>query len=143
MRESVRIRPPTAIRAYGYAFLVVWFGVVLVGFIHSPNVALVFMLVAGIAVAYGSLRLGVDADESGLRVRNSFRTYRLAWSDIEDFRSGPYGGFPSGRVINAMLRNGDMLPLDVTKRLGLFPGSKRRLEAQHAALRSWLIGTGS
>jgi hypothetical protein len=55
------------------------------------------------------------ADESRLLVCNFFRTWRFRWDEVEDIRLGrPMIGMPFGRVIHVLLRNGEVVILDIT-----------------------------
>jgi hypothetical protein len=80
------------------------------------------------------------ADESGLLVRNLFRTWRLRWDEIEDFRLGqPVMVIPFGRVIHVLLRNGDVVTLDITTMHWVFAfGGKAKQEQVLERLRAWL-----
>ena len=57
------------------------------------------MLAFGATIVYRTLRMGVDADEHGLVVRNGLRARRYSWHDIEDFRLGRPSGMPVGHVL--------------------------------------------
>jgi hypothetical protein len=66
-------------------------------------------------------------------VRNLFRTWRIRWHEIEDFRLGsPIMGMPFGRVIHVLLRNGE------ASHWGFAFGGKARQEQVLTRLREWL-----
>jgi hypothetical protein len=71
--------------------------------------------VVGIAFIARIASLRVLADESGLNVRNFFRTQDFGWEEFEDFRLGrPMSGLPFGWVIHALLTSEEVVTLDVT-----------------------------
>jgi predicted lysophospholipase L1 biosynthesis ABC-type transport system permease subunit len=75
-------------------------------------------IVAASALVFGMLitlvaRVAVVADGEGLVVRNLRGSWRLAWSDVEDFRAADEGGELG---LYVLLTAGDrMLPLDATR----------------------------
>jgi hypothetical protein len=79
------------------------------------------------------------ADESGLLVRNLYRTWRLPWDEVEDFRVGQaMMGMPFGKVIHVLLRNGEVVKVEVTIKPGVFSGGGVLLEQTLQRLRPWL-----
>lgn len=143
-RQVVHIRQPVALRIYVVGFGTVWCAM-LVSFAvagrgqGAVSVVPLLMLGFGATLMYRMLRVGVVADESGLLVRNSFRTKRFSWSEVEDFRVGGAAmGMPFGKVVHVLLRNGEVLTLDVTMRPWLFARGRARLDEYVQALRSWL-----
>ena len=110
--------------------------------IRSPSDALITLLMAALGTAFviriWSIRF--VADESGLLVRNFFRTWRFRWDEVEDFRLGrQMMMMPFGRVIHVLLRNGEVLTLDITASHWAFAfGAKARQEQMLQRLREWL-----
>jgi len=58
--------------------------------------------------------------------------------DVEDFRLGPMLGMPFGRVIHALLANGEMVTLDVTMRPWLFGKGREQRDRYLRQLRGWV-----
>jgi Bacterial PH domain len=143
MREPTEIRQPAAMRIYFVFFGLLWVGALLVPYgIRSGSDALLIPLVGVVGVAFiariASLR--VLADESGLRVRNFFRTQHFPWEEIEDFRLGrPMSGLPFGWVIHVLLTNEEVVTLDVTaSSWSLVFGGREKREQVLNTLREWL-----
>jgi hypothetical protein len=116
MREPIEFRQPAPVRIYFVCFALLWVGSLVAFGIRSPSDALITVLVSAIGVAFIIRIWSVKfvADESGLVVRNFFRTLRLGWGEVEDFRLGTMMGMPFGRVIHVLLRNGEVVTLDIT-----------------------------
>jgi hypothetical protein len=98
------------------------------------------LIVIGVAVGIRSVSLKCVADESGLLVRNLLGTRRFGWGEVEDFRWGrPVMGVPFGRVIYALLRNGEVVALDISASYWTFPFGRRPSPEQLLQrLREWL-----
>jgi hypothetical protein len=76
-------------------------------------------------------------------VRNFFRTLRLGWGEVEDFRLGTMMGMPFGRVIHVLLRNGEVVTLDITASHWTFVfGERAKQEQMLQRLREWLPREG-
>lgn len=147
MSEStVRLRPPFVLRAFGFAFLLVWFAVValtvgrrVASGATGPAIIAGVLLVAGMVIGYRVLRVGLDAHGSRLIVRNHLYTRTLDRSEIEDFRLGkpPGGNLPIGKAVYIMLANGSVLPVEATG--NPLPGKTgRALAEEHLKrLRNW------
>ena len=143
MRKPTEIRQPAAMRIYFVFFGLLWVGTLLVPYgIRSGSDALVILLfgVVGVAFIARTASLRVIADESGLHVRNFFRTQHLGWEEIEDFRLGrPMSGLPFGWVIHALLTNEEVVTLDVTaSNWSLAFGGRAKREQVLNTLREWL-----
>ena len=131
---------------YGFRIYIVIFGVVWCAFVVSAvftvdsTAALipVLMLVFGGTFMFRMANLAVFADDSGLRVRNCFRTRRFSWSEVEDFRIGSPAMMPYGKAVHALLRDGEMIPLEATMGPWFFSRSRRKLDGYVSDLRSWL-----
>jgi hypothetical protein len=143
MRNATEIRQPAAMRIYFVFFGLLWVGALLVpNGIRSGSDALLILLVGVVGVAFiariASLR--VLADESGLHVRNFFRTQHFPWEEIEDFRLGrPMSGLPFGWVIHVLLTNEEVVTLDVTaSNWSLAFGGREKREQVLNTLREWL-----
>ncbi len=120
-----------------------WVGALVWGGIPAPFDVhiLVFMGTIGVALAARIQMLKRVADDSGLLVRNFFRSWRFKWAEVEDFRLGtPPMGMPFGRAIHVLLRNGEVIAVDITpsNRGLLFGVRKARLEQLLKRLREWL-----
>lgn len=143
MRQPVEIRHPAAIRIYVVALIVFWVGALVWGGLPAPFDVpiLVFMGTLGVALAARIRMLELVADDSGLLVRNFFRSWRFKWAEVEDFRLGtPPMGMPFGRAIHVLLRNGEVIAVDITaSNWGLlFGGRKAKLAQLLKRLREWL-----
>ncbi len=142
MRERVEMRQPVAARIYIICFSLLWIGLSAASMIASPyNTPIAMILIAfGLAFGIRISSLKFIADASGLLVHNFFRTRHFGWDEVEDFRWGRLGmGMPFGRVIYALLRNGEVVALDITASYWGFPfGRRPRLERMLQRLREWL-----
>jgi hypothetical protein len=115
--ERVEIRPPMAQRVYIVAFGVFWCGflaVTIVGTHSATSVVPLIMLALGATMFYRMFQLSVIADETELLIRNHFGTKHVQRSEIEDFRASRAMGMPFGKAIHVLLRNGEIMTLDVT-----------------------------
>lgn len=143
MSEPLRIRQPTALRIYIVAFGVFWCGIVAVGFVSlvpRPEALIPLgMLMFGGSLTYRMFRLEVVADGTGLLIRNYYRTHRYHWEDVEDFRLGsPMMAMPFGKVIHALLANGEIVTLDVTMRPWLLGRGREQRDRYLRDLRKWV-----
>jgi PH (Pleckstrin Homology) domain-containing protein len=141
MRQPVRIRVPVALRVYLAGFGVVWSAFLIATVLHSgvsDALVVLFMIPIGVAIAMRAALQVVVADDSGLFVRNFYRTRRFSWSDVEEFRIGTPAMQPFGKVIHVLLRNGEFFALDVSMRPWFFGRGKAKLEETVTRLRSWL-----
>jgi len=122
-------------------FACLWVGLLVAAGIRSPSDAAITSVMAALGTVFiiriWSIRL--VADESGLLVRNFFRTWRFRWDEVEDFRLGrPIMGMPVGWVIHALLRNGEVVTPDITTYSGFPFSGKARQEQKLKRLREWL-----
>ena len=139
MRSVVEIRQPILLRLYVGAFAMLWCGVLLGAVLTAFNVIPLFMLAFGLTFMYRMFSLAVVADESGLLVRNNFRTRRFRWDEVEDFRiGGPMMNMPFGKVIHVLLHNGEIMTLDVTMRPWILGGGRAKLEHHLRELKAWV-----
>jgi len=143
MREPTQIQQPLAMRIYCLLFGLLWVGTLLVPYgIRSGSDGILILLLSVVGVAFiariASLR--VLADESGLHVRNFFRTQHSRWDEVEDFRLGRgINGLPFGWVIHALLRNREVVTLDVAAySWSLAFGARVKREQVLNRLREWL-----
>jgi hypothetical protein len=143
--ERFEMRQPAALRVYMVVFGVVWCGiaaVATVGAAADGSAAVVIpllMLGFGAALVYRFVRLDVVADDMGCVVRNTFVTKRYGRSEIEDFRvQASIPGAPFGKVIVMLLRDGELIPLDVSKRLWFGDRGRAKLREYVNGLRAWL-----
>lgn len=143
--EPLRIRQPTALRVYMGAFGIVWCGFIaggLADLVPRPeSLILLGMLAFGALLTYRMVRLEVVADASGLLIRNYYRTKRYDWSEVEDFRvGGSMLGMPRGKVIHALLVDGEVVTLDVTMRPWAFGRAIETRDRYLRQLREWAEG---
>lgn len=143
MREPTQIQQPLAMRIYCLLFGLLWVGTLLVPYgIRSGSDGILILLFSVVGVTFiariASLR--VLADESGLHVRNFFRTQHFRWDEVEDFRLGRImNGLPFGWVIHALLRNEEVVTLDVAAySWSLAFGARAKREQILNRLREWL-----
>jgi hypothetical protein len=119
--------------------LLLWFGVLVV---MSPSgIPLIGLGLIGVvlALAARTLLLKVVANESGLLVRNTLRTRRFTWNEVEDFALGQQLTRLGADVVNVLLRNGHVVPLDVTSISWPFVrGGTAKREQIMETLRQWL-----
>jgi hypothetical protein len=144
--EPLRIRQPTALRAYIGGFGVFWCVLVSVGFFGlapRPEALIPLgMLAFGGSLTYRMFRLEAVADDGGLLIRNYYKTRRYSWGEIEDFRLGsPMLGMPFGKVIHALLVNGEIVTLDVTMMPALLGRGRKRRENHLRQLQEWVART--
>jgi len=140
MRRPVEMRQPAAATVFFICsmLLLLWFGVLVV---MSPSgIPLIGLGAVGVflALAARTLFLKVVANDSGLLVRNTLRTRRFTWNEVEDFALGQQ--LTRGAdVVNVLLRNGHVVPLDVTSISWPFVrGGTAKREQTMEALRQWL-----
>ena len=142
MTERVEIRPPMAQRIYIVAFGIIWCGFLVVAIVatHSAtSIVPLIMIAFGATMFYRMFQLSVIADETELLIRNHFGTKHIERSEIEDFRVGRATmGMPFGKVIHVLLRNGEIMTLDVTMRPWFFGNGPAKLESYLTSLREWL-----
>ncbi len=142
MREPTQIQQPLAMRIYCLLF-----GLFVVGTMVPPAIrsgadgifVLLFTAVGATFIArVASVR--VLADESGLHVRNTFRTQHFRWDEVEDFRFGrPIGGLPFGWVIHVLLGSDEVVTLDIALyNWALAFGASAKREQVLNRLREWL-----
>jgi hypothetical protein len=142
MRQPFVMRQPVAVRVYIICFSLLWIVLSAASMIPSPfntPIAMILIII-GLAVGIRSVSLKCVADESGLLVRNFFATRHFGWDEVEDFRWGrPVMGMPFGQVIYLLLRNGEVVALDISASYWGFPfGRRPRLEQLLQRLREWL-----
>ena len=146
VRQPVEIRQPAAIRVYVIAFTVFSLGVLVWGGIPSAGDVLILVFMASFIVALAARisMLKLVADDSGLLVRNFFRSWHFKWAEVEDFRLGtPPMGMPFGRAIHVLLRNGEVIAVDISaSNWGLLFGGKTKHEQLLKVLREWLPPEG-
>jgi hypothetical protein len=145
MREPIEFRQAAPVRIYFVCFALLWVGSLVAFGIRSRSDALITVLMSAIGIAFiiriWSVRF--VADESGLVVHNFFRTLRLGWGEVEDFRLGTMMGMPFGRVIHVLLRNGEVVTLDITASHWTFVfGRRAKQEQMLQRLREWLPREG-
>lgn len=136
------MRQPAAVRVYIICFSLLWIVLSATSMIASPfNTPIAMILIVfGLALGIRIMFLKVVADESGLLVRNFFRTRHFGWDEVEDFRWGrPVMGMPFGQVIYLLLRNGEVVTLDISASHWAFAfGRKAKREQMLQGLREWL-----
>jgi len=141
MRQPVEMRQPMAARIYIICFSLLWIGLSTASMIASPYNTPIAMILIAIGLAFGIriTSLGFVADESGLLVRNFFQTRQFGWGEVEDFRWGRLMGMPFGQVIYALLRNGELVSLDISASYWGVPfGRRPKMEQMLQRLREWL-----
>jgi hypothetical protein len=142
MREPTLIQQPLAMRIYCLLFGLLVVGTMVPSAIRSgPDGILILLFVAvGVTFIARVASLRVLADESGLHVRNFFRTQHFRGDEVEDFRLGrPMGGLPFGWAIHVLLRNEEVVTLDVAVySWSLAFGSRVKREQVLNGLRQWL-----
>jgi len=139
--RRLEIRLPYGFRIYIVVFGLVWCGFVVSALVTAESGVVVIpllMLVFGGTLMFRMANLAVIADDSGLRVRNSFRTRRFTWDEVEDFRIGSPAMMPYGKAVHALLHDGQMIPLDATMGPWFFSRSRAKLEGYVSDLRWWL-----
>ena len=143
MPEPLHIREPIVLRAYIGVVGVFSCAIVAVAFVslvpRPESLVPLGLFAFGSWLMYRMFRLEAVADESGLLIRNYYRTHRYEWRDVEDFRLGsPMLGMPFGTVIHALLANGEIVTLDVTMRPWLFRRGKEQRDRYLRQLRQWV-----
>jgi hypothetical protein len=144
MPEAVIITPTPFMRMSLVVFVVIWCGGVGVAFIDMLLASDPTAVMPGGMLAFGGfltarmMNLSVRADTSGLSIRNMLRSARYDWGEVEDFRfSSASPSLPIAKTLHVLLRNGEILTLDVTSRLRLSRTSRRQLDDYLRQLRSW------
>lgn len=145
MRRAL-LRQPLWTRVYVIVFLVVWTG----GLVWSASRArpsslpvLALMLAFGVLLCWRLFRLGVDADPDALVVHNNLRTTTIARADIAGFTRGTPPNMPFGTCLFATVTSGQVVALDVTTGMTVLARSRRRVDDDLTALRSWLADTSA
>jgi hypothetical protein len=115
---AVRVAPPS-IRAV-HALLAVGVGVVAAavpkqsfhwsGLLYWPYLAVVVVLTVWASVR--CWRMEFTGDDSGVTIRNVFRTHRMGWVDVKDIRGGSFAGGWSG--IHVECSDGRIIKVTVT-----------------------------
>jgi hypothetical protein len=142
MPAPVKLRAPVISRAFIVIFGVVWCGFVTLALVAaigsgSPGAMIpLIMLCFGATFMTRIFILTVVADQRGLLVRNLFRTRQFGWGQVEDFRIGASSGFRGRKSIYVLLRDGEILPLEVTN--PRFYGPTAKLPGYLDQLRSWV-----
>ena len=138
------IRPPLWTRVYIVAAGIVWVAVLL-GSLFEPSTPAplvpVLITIVGIVFFARILRQAVIANEEGLLVRNIYRTSRYRWHEVEGFRTGRPSFQPFGKQIHVLLRNGEIVPIDVSIRFWRFSGGEAKVQEMLTRLRAWLPPT--
>ena len=124
-------------------FGLLWVGILVAAIITSPlsDAPIPLLMIAlGGALIIRMESMKLVADESGLLVRNFSRTCRFRWDEVEDFRLGrPMMGMLFGQLIHVLLRNGEVITLDVTAfNWGFAFGRRAKREQSLRRLREWL-----
>ena len=143
MRESLQIRQPAGMTVYAVCFGLLWVGILVAAIITSSlsDAAIPLLMIAlGGALISRMESMKLVADEFGLLVRNFSRTWRFRWDEVEDFRLGrPMMGMLFGQVMHVLLRNGEVITLDVTAfNWGFAFGGRAKREQTLRRLREWL-----
>ncbi len=149
--QPVEIEQPLLIKIYVGGFGIFWCVALLGGIVASVAdgaigalVPLLLMLAFGATLCYRIFSLEAIADTRGLRVRNYFSTKTFDWDDVEDFRlGGPMFSMPFGKVVHVLLRDREIVTLDVTMRPWLLSSGRRKLDGWLQMLREWPQGQGS
>lgn len=124
-------------QVYFALFGLLWVGLLLGSMTRSQGfdaLIAILMIVGGGAFILRTWSLKFVASDSGLFVRNLFRTYRFRWDEVEDFRMGRAMGMPFGQVVHALLRSGEVITVDIAGSLG----RKEKREQVLRRLREWL-----
>lgn len=134
---SVDITPPTFVRVYAYAFLVLWIAVGLFIFITAlPHVSAVIplvMLLGGSVFCWRIASLRARSEGQTLLVRNVYRTRHISAADITEVRTGRSPMQPFGHTVFLVTQN-EAIALDV----GLVGKLHRSAERDRAALQAWV-----
>jgi len=144
VREELVIRLPLWMRVYIVGFGIFWV-VFLFASLFRPSTAQPFvpilLIVVGVVFFARIISQVVIANEDGLLVRNVYRTSRYRWEDVEGFRTGRPSFQPFGKQINLLLRDGEIVPIDVSVRLWRFTGGEASVQEMLTRLRAWLPPT--
>jgi hypothetical protein len=137
MSKPVVVRQPVLMQVYFALFGLVWVGLLLGSITPSKRfdaLIAILMVVVGGAFILRTWSLRFVASDSGLFIRNLFRTYRFGWDEVEDFRMGRAMGMPFGQVMHVLLRSGEVVTVDIAGSLG----RKEKREQVLQRLRAWL-----
>ena len=141
--SDVIIRPPLAARIYLAVFGTVWCGICGFGIVaalvggHATALLFVGFLMIGSAIVWRGLVTIAAAVDDTLLVRNQFKTWRIPRSEISTFRVG-VGSGPPGRAVQALLLDGTVVTLDVTRSGMITRRGERLVEHRGALLQQWL-----
>jgi hypothetical protein len=141
------IHHPMVLRIYLAVFAVVWIAI-LVGITatlaaHHNLLELVptILLILFIMLAFRFLRVGVIAGGDELLVRNLYETRRIPRRSIRAFEvNASDRGRLRGRTVQAMLRDGGEVTLDVFTLVYMRQNGLARLERLLDELRGWSRG---
>lgn len=130
------LRPPKALRVYGWVFGAVWLTFASVSVVAAAldgtwgfvPFALAFVSVGGFLIVRMN-RVAVIAEPDGLTIRNDYRTRRFARHEVEGFRVGPPAMAPLGRTVHVLTAD-TVVSADALMIAGLLPRGRRRLDAQ-------------
>lgn len=135
MREPVLIRLPTVARGFQVVFMCGWVGFAVKAYLDFGQPVILLFSLVGVAFAARNTSLMVRADSSGLFVRNLWRTRSIPWSQVERFGFGaPSQSLGLEKVVHVVLRDGEVLSLDATRR----SGRGERMREQVRRLQAWL-----
>ncbi|GAA0315342.1 hypothetical protein GCM10009528_36390 [Kineococcus aurantiacus] len=145
---GVDVRAPRWSRAYSALFAVVWLGLLgsfaLDGLRERDAGALVLVPMAAFGIFLFSRVFVVRARTRGdeLVVRNSWRRRVVRRQDVEDVRTGKPQSGPStlGESVLVLVRDGSIVTLEATWRLGWTAAGRRELADGRERLLAWARG---
>jgi hypothetical protein len=133
-------------RAGAFFMLVVWCALLVlhVAFAFTDRsitttaavLGLIF-LVFGASVLFRTYRMSVRLGPAELVVRNRFRTRRIQRDDIAGFRVAPVRLQPFLRSVRVVLRDGRIVPLEVSERTSLLRRERESLAQDLDTLQRW------
>jgi hypothetical protein len=151
MKGEVVIRPPAWARISVLGFSIFWSAFFVQAAVRSPGSQIFGPILIGALGLLFTIRTvdeKIVANEGGVFIRNSLRTWRLRWAEVQGFEVGRLAirywktivEYPArfGREIHVILRNGEVVPVEASMRLWRSTGSKTKTDRMLADLRAHL-----
>ncbi len=147
MNREVLIRPPAWARTYLLGFSIFWSSFFVQEAVGSSGRQIFAPILIGALGLLFAIRMAdekIVANEGGVFIRNSLRTWRLGWAEVQGFEVGRPAirywktivEYPAlfGRQIHVILRNGEVVPVEASMRLWRSTGSKTKTDRMLADL---------
>lgn len=143
-KAPVMLQAPRGMRIYAALFGIAFLVVVVLNAVAARKSALstipLILVCLGAVVCLRIFRTALVADQRGVMIRNYFRTYRLRWSDIADFRLDPPATRLEGWELSVVTASGKEIRLDALRQpfVRNVDNNRPKLEGARKQLLAWL-----